>query len=108
MIGRGRMQVEWNEMEGGAAMHTAPRRGSARIIRDPRICGGQPTVAGTRVPVRSVVIQWQLYGDYDQVHDAFPRLDISAIKSALEFYENNRAEIDRLIEENERAAYTAD
>lgn len=84
------------------------QRESARIIRDPRICGGEPTVAGTRVPVRSVVIQWQLYGDYDRVQEAFPRLDISAIKAALAFYEDNREEIDRLIEENERAAYAAD
>ena len=81
---------------------------SPRIIQDPRICGGDPTVAGTRVPVASVVIQWQLYGDYDRVQEAFPRLDIPAIKSALEFNENNRAEIDRLIEENERAAYSTD
>lgn len=89
-------------------METIPQQGTARIIRDPRICGGEPTVAGTRVPVRSVVIQWQLYGDYDRVQDAFPRLDVPAIKYALDFYENNRAEIDRLIEENERAAYAAD
>ena len=85
-----------------------PQHEPVRIIRDPRICGGDPTVAGTRVPVRSVVIQWQLYQNLECIREAFPRLDIPAIKAALAFYEDNRAEISRLIEENERAAYAAD
>lgn len=84
------------------------QREPARIIRDPRICGGDPTVAGTRVPVSSVVIQWHYYQDFERVQRAFPRLDIPAIKAALAFYEDNREEIDRLIEEHERAAYSAD
>jgi uncharacterized protein (DUF433 family) len=89
-------------------MQTVPERGAARIVRVPGICGGEPTVAGTRVPVRSVVIQWQLYHDVDRLIQAFPRLDTAAIQTALAFYEENRAEIDRLIEENERAAYSPD
>jgi uncharacterized protein (DUF433 family) len=80
----------------------------ACIVRDPRICGGDPIVAGTRVPVHSVVIQWQLYHDIDRLIEAFPRLDAAAIQTALVFYEANRAEIDALIEEHERAAYSAD
>lgn len=89
-------------------MQAVPRPEAAYIVRDPRICGGQPTVAGTRVPVRSVVIQWQLYHDLNRVQSAFPRLDIPAIQAALAFYESHREEIDHLIEENERAAYSAD
>ena len=89
-------------------MQTAPKRGSARIIRDPRICGGEPTVAGTRVPVSSLVVQWQYYHDFERVQRAYPHLDISAIKAALAFYKANRPEIDRLIEESEQAAYAAD
>jgi uncharacterized protein (DUF433 family) len=100
------MRVE--RIRGDAAMQMAPKRGSARIIRDPRICGGDPVVAGTRIPVHSVVIQWQLYHDIDRLMQAFPRLDAAAIQTALAFYEANRAEIDALIEEHERAAYSAD
>jgi uncharacterized protein (DUF433 family) len=65
-------------------------------------------VAGTRVPVSSVVIQWQYYQDLKRVQRAFPHLDVPAIKAALAFYKANREEIDHLIEESERAAYTAD
>jgi uncharacterized protein (DUF433 family) len=89
-------------------MQTVPKREAARIIRDPRICGGDPVVAGTRVPVHSVVIQWRYYHDVDRLIQAFPRLDAAAIKTALAFYEANRAEIDRLIEEHEQAAYSTD
>jgi uncharacterized protein (DUF433 family) len=89
-------------------MQTVPKREAARIIRDARICGGDPVVAGTRVPVHSVVIQWQYYHDIDRLIQAFPRLNAAAIQTALAFYEANRAEIDRLIDEHERAAYSTD
>jgi len=85
-----------------------PQRQTPRIIRDPRICGGDPVVAGTRVPVHSVVIQWQHYRDIDRLMQAFPRPDAAAIQTALAFYEANRAEIDALIEEHEQAAYSTD
>jgi uncharacterized protein (DUF433 family) len=78
------------------------------IIREPRICGGEPTVAGTRVPVSSVVVQRRLYQNVERVMRVFPRLDAPAIEAALTTYEANCAEIDLLIEENERAAYAAD
>ena len=89
-------------------MQPVPEQKVARIIRDPRICGGDPIVAGTRIPVHSVVIQWQLYHDINRLMQAFPRLDAAAIRTALAFYEANRAEIDGLIQEHERAAYSAD
>ena len=78
------------------------------MVGVPGICGGEPTVAGTRIPVRSLVILWDYYHDVERLLRAFPRLDGSAIECVLAFSEVNRTEIDRLIEENERAAYSAD
>ena len=60
--------------------------------------------AGTRVPVSSVVVQWQMYQDLGRVLSAFPRLDDQSLSAALAYYEANRQEIDRLIDENEQAA----
>jgi uncharacterized protein (DUF433 family) len=80
----------------------------ARIVRDPRVCGGEPTVEGTRVPVSSIVVQWRYYGNLGSVHEAFPHLDISAIETALGYYKKHQAEIDELIESNEREAYAAE
>lgn len=80
---------------------TVPRHEAARIIRDPQICGGEPIVAGTRVPVSSVVVQWQLYRDRSRVLSAFPRLDEPSLNAALAYYEANHQEMDRLIVESE-------
>jgi uncharacterized protein (DUF433 family) len=79
-----------------------------RITRDPLVCGGEPTIVGTRVPVSSIVVQWRHYGDINSLHDAFPHLDGPAIQAALAYYEEHRAQIDRLIEQSEREAYSAD
>jgi uncharacterized protein (DUF433 family) len=81
---------------------------SSRIVRDPAIWGGEPTIYGTRVPVSSIVIEWQLSQDLKQVHQAFPRVDVPTIREALAYYETHREEIDRLIEENEQGAYSTD
>jgi uncharacterized protein (DUF433 family) len=80
----------------------------ARIVRVPGVCGGDPTVEGTRVPVHNIVVEWRCYQDLERVHEAFPGVDIPSIRAALSFYEENREEIDRLIEEAERDAYSTD
>lgn len=80
----------------------------ARIVRDPDVCGGEPTIEGTRVPVRSIVIQWLFYEDLAKIQSAFPRVDVPTIQGALAYYESHREEIDRLIEENEQAAYATE
>lgn len=79
-----------------------------RIVRDPRVWGGEPTIRGTRVPVSSIVVEWQVSRDEQQVARAFPRVDPDAIREALVYYESHREEIDRLIEENEEAASRPD
>jgi len=79
-----------------------------RIVRDPRVWGGEPTIHGTRVPVSSIVIEWQLTKDEQQVARAFPRVDLDAIREALAYYDSHREAIDRLIEENEEAASRTD
>ena len=80
----------------------------ARIVRDPRVCGGEPTVEGTRIPVRCVAVEYQLSRDIAAVRRAYPQLDFPTIEAALAYYEAHRAEIDRLIDENERGASGAD
>lgn len=65
-------------------------------------------MAGTRVPVRCIVVEYQLYGNVEEVQRAYPHLDITAIHEALAFYEAHREEIDRLIQENEEFANSAD
>ncbi len=77
-----------------------PRR-FPRIVRDPVIGGGAPTVQGTRVPVRSIVVLHQRYGETERRRRAFPRLDRDDLREALDFSSAHRAEVDTLIAENE-------
>lgn len=85
-------------------VQTVPRHEAGRIVRDPRICGGEPTVAGTRVPVSSIVTLWQYYQDRARVLSAYPRLDDQSFDAALTYYEAHRQEIDRLIAESDQSA----
>jgi len=87
---------------------TTGTRATRRIVRDSRVCGGEPTVEGTRVPVSSIVIQWRFYQDLERVQEAFPHLDTATLERVLRYYGKHRDEIDGLIEEHERAAYAAD
>ena len=77
-----------------------PQQVSSRIIRDPRILGGEPTVKGTRIPVWSIVVTHRYYGDTEQVCRAYPMLDRAAVEEALAYYKVNAEEIDRSITEN--------
>ena len=91
-----------------ASIHRTRQVSPVSIVRDPRVCGGDPTIAGTRIPVQSIVVSYRLYGDLTRVQHAYPRLDATAIRAALAYYEDHREEIDRLIEENEQAIEAAD
>ena len=83
------------------AVHAARREPGRGIARDPRILSGEPTIEGTRVPVRSIVQVFQVERDIDVANQAFPMLDRPSIEHALAFYETHREEIDRYIAENQ-------
>jgi uncharacterized protein (DUF433 family) len=78
------------------------RRASAaeRIVRNPRVLGGEPIVRGMRIPVRSVVLAWREYGGPDGVFGAYPQLGSADVRAALTYYEAHAAEIDRYLRDN--------
>jgi uncharacterized protein (DUF433 family) len=71
-----------------------------RVVRNPRILDGEPTLEGTRVPVRTIVEATRLAMTPDEIVDAYPMLDQRAVETALAFYGQHRDEIDRHIFEN--------
>ena len=79
--------------------------GHRLIERDPRIHGGEPVIRGTRVPIRSIVLSLrQDYpGDPLAVAAAY-RISLAAVEAALDYYRAHEAEIERVIEQRERAA----
>lgn len=71
------------------------------IVHDPNILNGEPTVAGTRIPVRSVVLMQRIYGDVARIRHALPSLTAGDIAGALQYFREHREEIDGYIRANE-------
>jgi len=58
---------------------------SPRIVSDPNICGGEPCVAGTRVPVWVVLSHLAAGEDKETLLQNFPRLTKEDIQACLEY-----------------------
>ena len=56
-----------------------------RIVSDMRICGGEPCVKGTRIPIRVVLSHLAAGDSAEQLLKDFPRLTRSDIRACLEY-----------------------
>jgi uncharacterized protein (DUF433 family) len=66
----------------------------SEIVSDPSILGGEPVIAGTRVPVRAVVLMYRMHGgDLSRTQQSLPTLTVQSIQLALDYYERHRREI---------------
>lgn len=75
--------------------NTLPR--THTIVHNPRILGGEPTVAGTRVPVRIVAQMARMYPEMADILEALPTLDAEAVRVALAYGEAHRDKIEQWI-----------
>ena len=55
------------------------------VSMDPDILDGQPCIAGTRIPVHSVLRAIEHYGSLDAAVKCYPQLTIPQVKDALYF-----------------------
>lgn len=55
------------------------------ITRDPNICGGQPVMRGTRVPLRTVLASLADGDTVDDLLREFPALTAEAVNAAIAF-----------------------
>jgi uncharacterized protein (DUF433 family) len=74
------------------------------IVRTPEIVGGKPRIAGRRITVQNVVIWHEQMGYSIEEIASLYNLTLAEVHSALAYYFDNKAEIDRSIAESE--AYT--
>ena len=75
------------------------------IVQDKGICGGQPRVAGTRIKVKHIVLEYERLGwPADQICDAHPGLSLAQVHAAISYYYDHRGEIDESIREGEEFA----
>ncbi|MCK9420902.1 MAG: DUF433 domain-containing protein [Nitrospirae bacterium] len=58
---------------------------NTRIVSDPNICGGEPCVKGTRIPVHIILSHLAAGENYETILRNFPRLKSEDIKACLEY-----------------------
>jgi uncharacterized protein (DUF433 family) len=71
------------------------------IVRDDDILGGEPIIAGTRVPVRAVVELWRLGVAPEEIPIHFPHLTPAQVFDALSYYVDHQAEIQQYSDRNQ-------
>lgn len=73
-----------------------------RIVSDPKICNGRPTILGTRIAVSNIVELHHLLGwDVQRILDEYPYLNKEQVIATLEYYEQHTEEIDKYLMEEE-------
>ena len=76
------------------------------IVARNRIQGGEPTIRGSRVPVRSVVQYILRQGMAPEaLVKEFPQLSLAAVYDALSFYYDHRPLVDKLLREQTEEAW---
>jgi len=56
-----------------------------RIIRDPKVCGGDPVFKGTRVTLRTVLASLAAGDSANEILSDFPALNAADIQAAIAF-----------------------
>ncbi len=72
------------------------------IQKTPGICGGDARIAGTRIPVWSLVQAREMGYSEERLLFEYPSLRASDLQNAWEYYAANHEEIDAQIFENEQ------
>jgi uncharacterized protein (DUF433 family) len=68
---------------------------------NPKICGGSPVVAGTRVRIVDIAIEHEyLNSSPDEIINAHPHLKLEQVHDVLSYYYENRATLDKKIQED--------
>jgi uncharacterized protein (DUF433 family) len=55
------------------------------IVRDPRVCGGEPVIKGTRVTLRTVLASLAAGASAEEILADFPTLPEDSIRAAMAF-----------------------
>jgi uncharacterized protein (DUF433 family) len=70
---------------------------------NPKICGGSPVIAGTRIRIVDVAIEYEyLNRTPDEIINAHPHLRLEQVHDALSYYYENRDALDKKIREDKQ------
>ena len=62
-----------------------PMNWESHIVRDPKICAGEPVFRGTRVTLRTVLASLAEGERVDEILEAFPSLTEDNVRAAIAF-----------------------
>ncbi len=75
------------------------QRAHPYITKEKSVCGGSPIIAGTRLRVIDIAIEYDRMGySPDQIVDLHPQLSLAQVHDALSFYYENQDTLDQEIE----------
>jgi uncharacterized protein (DUF433 family) len=55
------------------------------IVQDPGICGGEPVIRSTRVPIRTVLASLAEGGTVEEILRDFPSLSVESVRAIIAF-----------------------
>ncbi len=55
------------------------------IVRDPKVCGGEAVIKGTRVPLRTILASLAEGDTVEQIRRSFPTLTEEAMRAVIAF-----------------------
>lgn len=67
------------------------------VVRNPQVCGGSPTISGTRIGVLQIAIMWRGGDTVDEILQVFPHLKASQVHDAISYYLDHQQEMDEEI-----------
>lgn len=70
------------------------------------ICGGRPTIKGTRISVRHIAQLYKAGDTVEEILQAHPHLEAAAVYDAISYYLDHQQAIEREIWENRLEAMT--
>ena len=70
------------------------------ITINKRICGGDPCIKGTRIPVHILIQYINLGCTYDELLTMYPIIFINDIQECEQYYKDNKQLIDDIIFNN--------
>ena len=73
------------------------------IESNPGVCGGEPCIVRTRIPVWLLAQARKLGSSEAEILRAYPSLRAEDLANAWAYYRGHRAEIEQQIQENEAA-----
>jgi uncharacterized protein (DUF433 family) len=83
------------------AVAARKRRVADHIDVTPRVCGGKPRIAGSRIRVQDIVAWHERQGQSpDDIVEQFPQLSLADVHAALTYYFDHRDHVDRQIAED--------